>query len=250
MNARAQSVNGGFGSLAALKNVVTAYQVAMEIKNRPAGVDGLGVFFGPSGYGKSRASMFVQNKENAVYLEVFDFWTKKTFCEKLLTELGIDKPKGTIAKMMDQALIHLQDDPDRLLVIDEADKLVDKGMIELVRDLYKGSRCPVLLVGEERLPDKLAAYERCQNRVSAFGMAMPADLDDARKLAAVYQPNIRIADDLLQQIVERTKGNTSRIVATLQSVGQYAKQHAAVEIDAARYDGPIFTGQAPRRGGR
>ncbi|MGY5789089.1 AAA family ATPase len=250
MNARAQGVNTGFGSVAPLKNVVAAYTVATEIINRPEGVDGLGVFYGPSGYGKSRASMFIQNKCSALYLEVFDYWSRKTFCEMLLGELGVDKPRGTIAGMMMQALRLLQDDPNRLLIIDEADKLVDKGMIELVRDIYKGARIPVLLVGEERLPDKLAAYERCQNRVSSFGMAQPSDIDDARQLVRIYHPWLVVADDLLAAIVEKTKGTASRIVTTLASVAQAAKAQGSNEISLANYGGQIFTGQAPRRGAR
>jgi len=136
-----QNVNPGpgYGTIAPLKNVAAAFAVAQRIIDRPAGVDGLGLFYGPSGYGKSKASTYVQNKTNAIYLEVFDFWTKRTFCEALLAELGIDRPRGTIATMMIQALRLLQDDPNRLMIIDEADKLVDKGMIELVRDIYKGS---------------------------------------------------------------------------------------------------------------
>lgn len=237
----------GLGTVAPLKNVAGALAVAQKIIDRPSGVDGLGCFFGPSGYGKSKASTYVQNKTNAIYLEVFDYWTRKKFCQALLAELGVDKPRGSIADMMDQTLRLLQDDPNRLLIIDEADKLVDKGMIELVRDIYKGARIPVLLVGEERLPDKLKAYERCENRVSAYGMANPSDIDDARALAAIYHRNIRLNDDLLAEIVSKTKGVASRIVASLAEVAQFARANSMSEINLASYNGAYFTGVAPRR---
>lgn len=240
----------GFGTVAPLKNVAAAYSVAVKIIERPIGVDGLGLFYGRSGYGKTKASTFVQNKTNALYLEVFDYWTRRKFCQSLLAELGVDKPKGSIPDMMDQALRLLQDDPNRLLIIDEADKLIDKGMIELVRDIYKGARIPVLLVGEELLPDKLAAYERCENRVAAWDMANPSDIDDARALAAIYHRGLIVRDDLLAAIVTKTKGVASRIVTTLADVGQAAKAKNLGEIGLSEYDGPYFTGQAPRRGGR
>ena len=149
MNAMPHSVNASFGSVAPRKNVAECLAVAQRIIDRPPGVDGLGLFYGPSGYGKSKASQYVQNKTKALYIEVFDFWTRKVLVESLLAELGIDRPRGSIADMMRQILRLLQDDPNRLLIIDEADKLVDKNMIELVRDIYKGARIPVLLVGEE-----------------------------------------------------------------------------------------------------
>lgn len=245
MNAFSTPVNTG--TIAPLKTVAACLDVANRIIQRPPGVDGLGVFFGPSGYGKSRASMFVQNRKNALYLEVFDYWTRKVFVEMLLGELGVSKPKGTIASMMRDAIRLLRDDPNRLLIIDEADKLVDKGMIELVRDIYKGAQIPVLLVGEERLPAKLAQYERCENRVSAFGMAMPSDVDDARVLGRLYQPQLTIADDLLSHIVTQTRGNASRVVNTLAEIGQFAKVEGISEIDRATYTGPVFTGSAPTR---
>lgn len=237
----------GYGTIAPLKNVAAAYSVAQRIIDRPAGVDGLGLFYGPSGYGKSKASTYVQNKTNAIYLEVFDFWTKRTFCESLLSELGVDRPRGTIATMMLEILRRLQDDPNRLLIIDEADKLVDKNMIELVRDLYKGARIPVLLVGEEQLPDKLARYERCENRVTSYGMANPSDLDDARALGAIYHRQLRFSDDLLEEVVKKTRGVASRIVTSLAEISQFARTNALTEVALKDYTGTYFTGQAPRR---
>ena len=247
MNAMPQSVNASFGSVAPLKNVAECLSVAQRIIDRPPGVDGLGLFYGPSGYGKSKASQYVQNKTKALYIEVFDFWTRKVLVESLLAELGIDRPRGSIADMMRQILRLLQDDPNRLLIIDEADKLVDKNMIELVRDIYKGARIPVLLVGEEKLPDKLKQYERCENRVTAFGMANPCDLSDAQSLVRIYQRGLTINDDLLGHIITETRGVTSRIVTTLAEVGQWAKARQLSSVDLATYDGAIFTGRAPRR---
>lgn len=247
MNAMPKPVNPGFGSVAPLKNVVECLAVAQKIIDRPAGVDGLGVFFGPSGFGKSKASQYVQNKHKALYIEVFDFWTRKVLVESILAELGVERPKGSIADMMRQILRLLQDDPNRLLIVDEADKLVDKGFIEYIRDIYKGARIPVLLVGEEKLPDKLKTYERCENRVSAFGMANPCDLGDAQALASIYQRQLRISDDLLSHIVKETSGVTSRVVTTLAEVGQFARTHQLSDIALEQYHGAIFTGRAPRR---
>ena len=54
----------------------------------------------------------------------------------------------------------------RPLILDEADYLVAKaGMVELVRDIYEGSQSPIMLVGEEMLPNKLKKYERFHGRV-------------------------------------------------------------------------------------
>lgn len=246
MNQHVNAVNTG--GIAPLHNVSICLDVAYKIMDRPVGVDGLGLFYGHSGYGKSKASQFVQNKTRAIYLECFDFWTRKVFIQNLLVELEVSTPRGTIADMMQQAIALLQDDPNRLLIIDEADKLVDKGHIELVRDLYKGAKIPVLLVGEERLPDKLARYERCENRVTCYGMANPCDLRDAAALAQTYHPNLTVETDLLERIVSKTGGVASRIVTTLAGVSQAAKTSGKTVMSSADFTGQIFTGRAPRRG--
>lgn len=235
------------GTLAPLKNVAICLDVAQRIIDQPAGVDRLGMFYGPSGYGKSKASQYLQNKKNAIYLEVFDFWTRRVFVESLLSELGVDRPRGTIADMMLQALRLLRDDPNLLLIIDEADKIVDKGFIELVRDIYKGAKIPVLLVGEELLPEKLRRYERCANRVTAYGAANASDLDDARTLAGAYQPQLDIADDLLAHIVHETRGVASQIVATLADVAQFARARQVASVGLQSWSGTVFTGRAPSR---
>jgi len=248
MTASTPPVKPTTGSYAPLKNVAACLGVANSIINRPPGVDGLGVFFGPSGYGKSKASLFVQHKKNALYLEVFDFWTRKTFVEALLGELNVINPRGSVAAMMSQAIRLLKDTPNQLLIVDEADKLVDKHMIELVRDLEKGAKIPILLVGEELLPQKLARYERCENRVAAYGMAEPCDVADASVLGRQYHPALGIADDLLTEIVAETQGNARRIVNTLARVAEYCLENGLQSIDRANYAGTIFTGRAPRRG--
>lgn len=247
MNAIAKTVNPGTGSVAPLKNVAECFAVAQKLIDRPAGVDGLGLFYGPSGYGKSQASLYVQNKLKAIYIEVFEYWNKQKFTKAILQELGVANPTGSFVSMMDQILSLLQDHPNRLLIIDEADKLIDKQMIEYVRDIYKGARVPVLLVGEELLWDKLKKYERCDTRVTADGMANPSDLDDARALASIYVRPLHVHDDLLQHVLDETEGVTARVVTSLQEIGQFAKARQMAAISRAEYTGSIFTGRVTRR---
>lgn len=247
MNAQSPIVKQG--SIAPLKNVAACLDVANRIINRKPGVAGLGVFSGFSGYGKSKASLYVQHKKSALYLEVFEFWTRRTFCKALLAELGFHgAERMSVATMMEQAIRLLRDDPNRLLIIDEADQLVDRHMIELVRDLYKATEIPVLLVGEELLPKKLAQHERVINRVSAFALANPLDVADAKSLGQVYHPHLQVADDLLAHIVEKTAGVASQIVATLSQVEEFCLARGTNSIDLAGYaGGGIFTGVAPVR---
>ena len=180
------------GGLAALKNV-SRFLVLMEtLINRGPHLPGIGVFHGYSGYGKTYAALYVQNITGALRVEVGDSWTKKKFLQMLLEEAGIDKPRGrTIADLTEEAIEVLGDDPGRPLFIDEADKLADKGMLELVREIHEHSQAPIVLIGEEQLPGKILKVERVHNRVLDWVPAEPCDHDDARALADFLKHHLR-----------------------------------------------------------
>lgn len=234
-------------SVAPLKNVAALMTLVKTLQKRPAGLPGIGVGSGPSGFGKSVAAQFCQNKLGCLYIEARSYWTAKAFCENLLIELS-GRPKGTITQMMGQIIDLMGDQPDRPLIVDEADKLVDKRQIELIRDIYETTQVPVILVGEEELPTKLAEFERVHNRVLDWVLFQPCDLDDTRALAdLVLRGEVTIADDLIEAIRQQTGGRARRIATTLHEVAQFARTSGKHELDVASYRGRIFKGESPRR---
>ena len=232
---------------AVLKNVAACMTVVDNLRERPFGLSGFGVFSGYSGYGKSMAAQYVQNKRKALFLEVRSWWTQRFFCEALLMELGVAQPRGTIAHMMVRITEMLSEDPSRPLIIDEADRLVDKKMIELVRDLHQDSRIPILLVGEELLPQKLRTIERIYNRVLVWELAQPCDMADAKLLVGKWCPEIAVAEDLLEAIIRQTEGNARKIAATLHKAKGWAQNSGLSVLEAGSYGGGFFTGEAPSR---
>ncbi|SDU09094.1 AAA family ATPase [Stappia sp. ES.058] len=240
------------GSIAPLKNVMTLMMLIETLKDRGVGLPGIGVFSGDSGYGKSVAAQYAMNKTGAVYIEVRHYWRQKRFCEALLEELGQPRPRGTVAAMMDEIIHRMGDAPNRPLIIDEADKLVDGKMIEFVRDIHETTQAPVVLIGEELLPKKLEAHERVHNRVLDFRLAQPCDLEDTVTLAGFLVPEVAIAEELLNDIRKQTAGKARRIATTLHEIGQFARNHGLKDLDRTSYTGRIFTGETPirRRGGR
>lgn len=235
------------GSVAPLKNVASCLALVDTLVHRPAHLPNIGVFSGFSGYGKSMAAQYVWNRTGALFVEVFDFWTRKKFCQAILAELGVARPRGTIGDMMDQIIARLGDDPARPVIIDEADKLVDKNMIELVRDINKAAQVPVLLVGEELLPQKLEQYERVHNRVLEWVLAQPCDLGDARALADFLYPQLTIGDGLLEAICDQTQGKARRIATTLHAAAAFAQNFGLGELTVDNYRGRVFTGETPKR---
>lgn len=234
------------GSLAPLKNVAGFMSLVAKLQHRGPHLPNLGVMYGHSGLGKSYASIYAQNKTRAVRVEVGESWNRKTFVRAILLECGVANPKGSTADLVAEAIGILGDEPNRPLIIDEADKLVDKGLIEIVREISEASQVPVLLIGEELLPQKLARVERVHNRVLDWYGAEPCDLSDAKLLAQIFLNGVKISDDLLETVRVKGEGRARRIVVTLSGMGDFARNSGVRELDVKTYSGSLFTGEAPR----
>lgn len=234
-----------------LNNVFAFMELALMVKNRAIGLPNLGVFYGFSGYGKTYAAVYVRNAMRAVYVEVGSSWNVKTLLQKILFELGVGNPKGTIADLVDQAIMLLGENPDRPLIVDEADKLCDKNTIEIIREIADKTQVPVLLVGEEALPAKLQRIERVHNRVLAFVPAQPCDDDDVRALADMVLDDIAVEAALLLHIRKVTDGRARRIVTNLAKAKEwFAKEQPKGGLTLANYGRAVESGNppAPRNG--
>lgn len=233
----------------ATANVAAFMTLTSKLITRDPNAPGLGVFYGPSGYGKTYASIFAQNKTRALRVEVSDYWTRKTLLKSILSEAGM-QARGTIADMAEECIRMMGDDPSRPLIIDEADRLVDRGMIELVRDLHDKSTAPIILIGEERLPAKIQPHERVHNRVLDWIGAQPSDIEDARALAASICPQLQVSEDLLSAIVRQSDGRARRIVLNLVRAGEIATNHGLGSMDLASWGETEFFTSTPRPRGR
>lgn len=236
------------GTTAILTNVTLFSELVNKVMTRKPHLPGIGVFHGFSGYGKTFAATFAAHKTRAFYLEVGESWTKAKFVRQLLVELGAD-PRGTVADMVERAIQALAMTPGRPLIIDEADWIVKRGYIETVRELHDKSGTPVVIIGEELLPARIAAVsERTHNRVLDWVPAQPADVADAEALADLYCPGLAIAPDLLERIVAKSGGRVRRICVNLNKVQEFAEVEGMDAVSLAQWgERPLFAGQAPAR---
>ena len=235
------------GRWAPLRNVQLCSRALERALNREPNLPGLVCVAGPSGYGKSMAASFCANKFSGFYVECRSYFTKKVFIEMVLKEMGI-RPGRTVAEMMAQAAEQL-DLSGRPLILDEADKLVDRHMIEMVRDLHEMARATILLIGEEDLPRKLLKYERVHNRVLVWELAQPCGTDDVTRLAAYYCPGITIDADLQARIREVSQGVARRVCVNLDLVRDECAKTGAKKMSLADWGKRAFyTGNPTPRG--
>lgn len=233
------------GKIAPLRNIVLLDTLIQKVRERPGHLPGLGSFTGPSGYGKSWACAYSSANASAYYVEARSTWTRKSMLHAILLQMGI-----TPERMLSDMVLQIAEQlglSRRPLILDEADNLVERGLIELVRDLYEESFGTIILVGEERLPQKLTKWERVHGRVLDWVQAEPANLDDARALARLYCPKVGVEDDLLGELVARTKGSVRRICVNLEHIGKHAAGAGLKQIGRDGWgDRPIHSGEPPK----
>lgn len=237
---------GGLGTIAPITNVSLCSKAMMRAVDRPMHLPGFVCFYGPSGWGKSTAAAYVQNNQDAYYIQCQEGWTRKAVLQAMARELGL-APKKTNYEITEQICKQLASS-QRPLIVDEFDHLVNRGAVEMIRDIYEGSRAAILLIGEELLPDKLQRWERFHGRVLDWIPAQPADFDDCKYLADLYCKDVQISDDLLKAILKSTKGSTRRIVVNIERARIAALEVGENQMDLASWgDRAFFTGEPPKR---
>lgn len=235
-------------NIAPLKNVLLMRSLLEQLVARSPGQPGIGVFYGFAGLGKSNACAAAHAaNRGSVYVELRDHFTRKSFLAALLAEMGV-RAERTIAEMFDQVCAELLLS-QRALILDMGDYLVKRNLVDTLLDLYEGSKAPVVLVGEEHFPKKLKrASERFYDRVLLWRLAELADMEDTRKLAKLYSPDLDIKDDVLEKIHEAAGKVARKIATSIERERQDAKKAGLRSLSLKdRGDKPFYNGEPPTR---
>lgn len=236
---------------APLRNLTLLSQLVERSMNRKSDLPGMVCFSGYSGYGKSYAAAFVAANFRAYYVEARDTWTKKSMLAAILKQMGIATPNGWTVDDMREAVAMQLAKSGRPLIIDEMDYVVDRNLVQLVRSIYEGSRATIVLIGEEKLPHKLEAYEMFHNRILKWAQAEPCNIEEAALLAQLYSRSVTLAPDLLAHVVHETRGITRRVCINLDAIIEWAAGAGLKHVALADWGGrELDTGAPPRVRGR
>lgn len=241
------SVESNHPTVAPLSNVIATVSAVQEAQDRAPGLPGLVVLHGPSGWGKSTAAGYTAVQTRAYYVSCQTLWARSDFIGAICREMGLPI-QGTVARMAD-AIAEQLTLSARPLLIDEAHVLVDRATgAGALKDLHDATGGTILLIGEEMLPQSMTRYERLHGRVLEWVSAQPCCLADAVALTRIYAPGLRIADDLLRELVTRAKGSVRRVAVNLDRIRSEARKMGWVAVDKALWgDRPLYTGEPPAR---
>ncbi len=217
------------GTIAVLNNVTKMAEVCSAVVDRKPGSPGFGLFSGPAGYGKSMASTYCANKFDGFYVECDSTMTQKDFIEAVMIELGIIVRGKSYNKRLHQGVLEigefLADHPRKPLFIDEADFLVERKKIELVRDIYKkcaDAGTSIFLIGEPGLPLSLRKWERVYSRILKKDKAEALSLKDIQSLAELICSNLEFSPTAIEAISKRIHGSARRAVNLFNEIEEHA----------------------------
>lgn len=133
---------------------------------------GLGIIIGKTGYGKTYALKQYAKLPRVAYIECDDMMSCRDLVEAVEFQLGIPKAGGTIHNRVNRIREFLNVNTGYLLIVDEADKLINKyttAKLEILRGIFDQADVGIVIAGEPKLEaDIRISLARFANRVDFY----------------------------------------------------------------------------------
>ena len=235
--------------MAMTTNVRRFLAAVRELTDRPLGVEGMGLLWGMPGEGKSTTVAYATNTLDGIFLRANACWTVTSMLGALMVELGQTAMRYR-APMVDASVRCLMERP-RPIFIDEADYLLRQtDMLDVMRDIYDNTGCPVVLIGMETMARKVQTNGRFARRITQWVEFRGISPADARTLAdTVCETGVE--DDLLGRLHDASRKNIGRMTTGLSRIEQFARINHLDSVSLEQWgDRPLFFDQPTFRRGR
>jgi type II secretory pathway predicted ATPase ExeA len=168
-------------------------------------VEGLGVFHGPAGCGKSFAVRAALARQREVETSWFDFpgrTTPKAIVRALLEEITGVRHEASRDRMEVLLLDHLAE-RRRVIAIDEAQQLYHEA-IEYLRHLYDRpkSRVTMLLVGGHECWERVSSYHMVRSRVLEVVDFQPLAREEVLEHVPLFHPIYSAVEPELIELID------------------------------------------------
>lgn len=203
------------------------WEAARVVSDIHKGQPGMMLAWGYAGRGKTEcARTYAIRNEGAVYIRVFEDWTPKAMLTTICAELNGMRP-GTV-DLTKRVIIEELDDSDRILLIDEADRLTVRN-IEHLRDIHDETACPIALIGEPSIYAQINSRTRIWRRFTQAVEFGPLEDEDVM-IFGLKNCGLKIAPEAARVLKNKSKGSFGFLVPYMSRLEQIAQSNNLTDI--------------------
>lgn len=219
---------------------VTLFRAALrQAEDTERGRPGMVAVWGEAGVGKTLAAHSMYAQHGGVFLRVVGGLTAHALLQALCWELRGSRPHGA-QRCMAEILRALEEAPATIYV-DEADRLRVE-LIDMLRDIYDLTGAPVVLIGEQHLPGKLAQLSRIDDRIpEEYRVAMTGITTGDVALYAMEAADLALSPAACALLHKQARGNFRRVHNLLLTVEAAARAAGTDSVDL-----PLVQAALPR----
>ena len=209
------------------KNVKQFVSLMDELQKVPPNIPKMALVYGEHGLGKSQTIQWWADKNDSVYVRATQGMTSRWLLSEIAEELG------------EEAFYHSQEtfaliennlkQNNKVIIVDEVDYLIDKSIIETLRDLHDKTGCPVVLVGMGAADKKLARYPHLMDRIYKKLKFEKFNSDDIKEILTELT-DLKFKDDAIEYLTTRTN-QFRQLVKLINRIEKLMKTNQIEELD-------------------
>lgn len=196
---------------------------------------GLGIIVGKSGYGKTHALKKYAQLPRVAYLECDDTMGCRDLVEEIESQLGMPRASGgSIHRRVNRIREFLNVNAGYLLIIDEADKLMNKyttAKMEIIRGIFDQADVGIVIAGEPKLESDIkTALARFANRVDFYYKLRGLSAAELSRYLKGWEMTEEAAGELACRAFEARNGCFRLLDRTLNNVLRVLKEKGETRV--------------------
>lgn len=228
------------------------------VEQRGAKEAGMMLVHGAPGFGKSKVVSRWAVENGAAFLRANVDWTPKYFLVELAKVKAVSVDHTGTAQQLFQRLLDRLSGAQIPIVIDEAEFTLNQGAaaLEKVRDLSDRTETTVVLIGMERIQQRIARHKQIASRIAQVVEFTPATLADV-ELACRQLSEVAMSPALMTEVHRLSGGRmreTLNVIAAVERIAAINGLESADVTDmegaALSFDWQTRTPKGVRTGGR
>lgn len=194
----------------------------------------LGIIVAKSGFGKTHTLRRYAELPRVVYIEGNETMNCKDIVRRIEGKIGMQRSYGSIDERVERIIDFFNINDGYLLIMDEADKLINKytvKKIELLRSISDGANVGLVLAGETALEPLLKTYDaRFANRMDFYYKLRGLNEKEVRAYLAGYDTDADAMGEFIRRATNTQTGCFRLLDRTLSNVIRILKENGETRI--------------------